>query len=145
MWRRALPHRWLPQAARVEVPVKRERRLDTQLAHDSEAHMVDQRRTALIGSMCLSGRSMGGLVDPDSRHRWQERVHEGSRSLGTESPPRDCDRLDVDVVVRHELGLDEQCSKGRRGVPMPRVVLVEDREQRRGVDEDPQLQSGSSR
>jgi hypothetical protein len=80
-------------------------------------------------------------MDLDER---KEDVHDAFRGLPREAPADERQGLDDDVRVRRER-LPAERLELRRGRRVVRVVLVEEREQRRGIDEGGQSASASAR
>lgn len=120
------------------MPIDRKRDLDPATAHQREADVVDEADRAPAGSqdrghccsMCLG-------IDPLDRHDRKQGVVQRDHRGQAEAPLHERQRLDEHVVVGDELRVLVQDTLKRPGDPRMRgVVAVQQREERRSVDED---------
>ena len=80
-------------------------------------------------------RPMQRLVDPDRGNGWKQTVREPGDGSAAEPATRERERFDLDVVVGDELRADHQLTERLGSLPVVAVILVQDRQQRRGVHE----------
>ena len=106
-------------------------------AHQLEARAIDQRKPSTAGGkQCGYRGCMQSLVDPKRAKHRDEDVSQCPHRFQSEASLDKCERLDEDVV-----GSDERPPLGNHPMPcvdhvgVPGLVRVEDREDRRGVDE----------
>lgn len=127
-----------------EVAVERERPLDPLPAHHLEAHPVDERHAAARGRQqrCLCG-SVDLLADPGRGDGGKDLLDQEPDVSAAQPALNESDRLEDDVVVG-----EKRVDRAGEVAGCRRVALfvgVEQREQRRGVDEDGQRRQASSR
>lgn len=116
-------------------------------AHQLEARAIDQRKpSAAGGEQCGHRRRMQSLVDPKRAKHRDEDVSQCTDRFRAEAALDKRERLDEDVV-----GGDEWPPLGDHPMPcvehvgVPGLVRIEDREDRRRVDEETQESKALSR
>jgi len=116
--------------------VECERCADTQVAHDREAHAIDQRNARWEGSdVCRGGGGVHDWIDPVDSKRRHPSGEEGARCLVTAFSLENSGGLEHNVVVRHEnLRQRPVDVRGRRSVAA--IALVKMGDEGRCVDED---------
>jgi hypothetical protein len=119
-----------------EVVIERERVVDLALAHDDEAHVVDERGAAAqIGKVRLDGGGVEVGIDPGDVEERHDVLQEASRGIGAMATVDEGLRFDDHIVVRHARALGEDRCHRLDSVGVACRVAIEKREQRRRIDE----------